>query len=79
MRTTINIDDELLRRAAEATGVSQKTELVRLGLEALVQREAGRRLIELAGSDPTAKAPPRRKPWQDAEYERWKKSKRRAG
>lgn len=52
MRTTLNIDDELLRRAAKLTGVSQKTALIHMGLEALVDRESARRLAKLGGSEP---------------------------
>lgn len=51
MRTTLNIDDALLRHAAELTGISEKTSLVRLGLEALISRESARRLGELGGSE----------------------------
>ena len=59
MRTTLNLDDELLRQASELTGQSEKAALVRLGLQALVQRESARRLALLGGSDPGASAPPR--------------------
>jgi len=52
MRTTLNIHDELLRRAAKLTGVSQKTALIHMGLEALVDRESARRLAKLGGSEP---------------------------
>jgi len=51
MRTTLNIDDELLRKAARLTGVAEKTSLVRLGLEALIARESARRLGELGGTE----------------------------
>jgi Arc/MetJ family transcription regulator len=51
MRTTLNIDDALLRRAADLTGVKEKTTLVRLGLEALIARESARRLAEIGGSE----------------------------
>lgn len=61
-RTTLNIDDELLEEAARLTGVTEKTALVREGLELLIQRAAARRLAALGGSDPDAKAPPRRRP-----------------
>lgn len=61
MRTTLNLDDELLRRAAELTGTQEKSVLVRLGLEALIARESGRRLARLGGSDPKAAAAPRRR------------------
>ncbi len=52
MRTTLNIDDELLRQAQELTGVLEKTALVREGLRALIQRESAQRLARLGGSDP---------------------------
>jgi len=51
MRTTLNIDDSVLRHAAKLTGVKQKTSLVRLGLEALISRESARRLAELGGTE----------------------------
>ena len=51
MRTTLNIDDQLLKRAGQLTGVHEKTQLVRLGLEALISREAAKRLARLGGSD----------------------------
>lgn len=51
MRTTLNIDDALLRRAAKLTGIQEKTSLVRLGLEALIARESAQRLAQLAGSE----------------------------
>lgn len=51
MRTTLNIDDELLARAAVLTGVKEKTTLVRLGLEALIARESAKRLAALRGTE----------------------------
>ncbi len=60
MRTTLNIDDDLLAQAARLTGVNEKTALVRLGLEALVARESARRLVRLLGSDKAARPSPRR-------------------
>jgi Arc/MetJ family transcription regulator len=62
MRTTIVLDDDLLRAAQEYTGLTEKSALVREALKALVQREAARRLIKLGGSDPDAWVPPRRGP-----------------
>lgn len=50
MRTTLNIDDGLLKRAGQLTGVTEKTALVRLGLEALIALESARRLARLGGS-----------------------------
>lgn len=51
MRTTLNIDDDLLERATELTGVEEKTSLVRMGLEALIARESALRLARLGGTE----------------------------
>lgn len=51
MRTTLNIDDELLSEAQRMTGVAEKTALVREGLRALIERESARRLARLGGSN----------------------------
>ena len=59
MRTTLNIDDDLIGRAGEYTGETEKTALVRMGLEALIEREAARRLAALGGKMPALKLPPR--------------------
>jgi Arc/MetJ family transcription regulator len=56
------IDDELLGRARELTGIQEKTALVRAGLEALIAREASRRLAALGGTQPTLRTLPRRRP-----------------
>ncbi len=61
MRTTLNIDDELLEKAARLTGQTEKTTLVRLGLQALIARESARRLALMGGSEPGLKAIPRRR------------------
>jgi len=55
MRTTLNIDDQLLKRAGQLTGIHEKTQLVRLGLEALISREAAKRLARLGGTEPHLK------------------------
>ncbi len=60
MRTTINIDDELLAEAARLTGVREKTSLVRLGLEALIAVGSARRLAKLGGTEPQLDSTPRR-------------------
>jgi hypothetical protein len=52
MRSTLNIDDEMLRRAGDLTGEKEKTALVRMGLEALIARESARRLAKLGGTEP---------------------------
>ncbi len=61
MRTTLNIDDQLIKRAVQLTGVQEKTQLVRLGLEALISREAAKRLARLGGSEPHLKDMGRRR------------------
>ena len=60
MRTTLNIDDQLLEEAQRVTGVSEKVALVREGLRALIERESARRLARLGGSEPQLKPVPRR-------------------
>ncbi len=61
MRTTLNIDDELLAEAQKATGEKEKTALVRLGLHALIEREASKRLARLGATMPKLKVAPRRR------------------
>ena len=64
IRTTINIDDELLAKARDYTGEKEKTKLLHMGLQALIQEHVAKRLVALGGTDPKAKAAPRRKPWK---------------
>lgn len=61
MRTTLNIDDALMERASSLTGVTEKTALVRMGLEALIARESSRRLALLEGTQEKLRAIPRRR------------------
>jgi Arc/MetJ family transcription regulator len=61
MRTTIILDEEMVRKAREMTGIKEKTALVHAGLLALIQREAARRLAALGGTMPGAHAAPRRR------------------
>jgi Arc/MetJ family transcription regulator len=61
MRTTINIEDDLIRRAAELTGIREKTSLVKLGLETLIARESGKRLALLGGTEKKIETIPRRR------------------
>lgn len=61
MRTTLNLDDSLLDLARKYTGETEKTALVHMGLKALVEREAARRLAALGGSNPAAAAARRRR------------------
>lgn len=60
MRTTMNIDDELLEQARRLTGLSEKTALVREALRALIERESARRLARLGGTEPQLDPVPRR-------------------
>jgi Arc/MetJ family transcription regulator len=62
VRTTVTLDDELVAKAERYTGVKERATLLRMGLEALVQREAARRLAKLGSSDPNATAAPRWRP-----------------
>ncbi len=62
MRSTLNIDDEMLRKAAALTGEKEKTALVRMGLEALIARESARRLARLGGTEPRLSSVRRRSP-----------------
>ena len=61
MRTTLNIEDNLMDRASKMTGIKEKTALVKLGLEALIARESGKRLARLGGTQKHLEAIPRRK------------------
>ena len=55
MRATVSLDDELLKTAHEYTGLTERAELIREALKALIAREAGRRLLALAGTAPNIK------------------------
>ena len=61
MRTTLNIENELLEKAAKLTGIEEKTSLVRLGLQALIARESGKRLARLGGTEKNMASIPRRR------------------
>ena len=61
MRTTINIDDDLIRKAVDLTGVMEKTELVRRGLKALIALESAKRLAKLGGGEKGLTDVPRRR------------------
>jgi hypothetical protein len=60
MRTTLNIEDSLIDKASRMTGIKEKTKLVKLGLEALIARESGKRLAQLGGTEKQLKSIPRR-------------------
>jgi Arc/MetJ family transcription regulator len=61
MRTTVALDDDLVRTAQEFTGVAEKTALLREALKALIERESARRLAALGGTMPGLKDIPRRR------------------
>ena len=61
MRTTINIDDDLLHRAAKLSGPLDRSAIVREGLKALIERESAKRLARLGGTQPLLKAARRRR------------------
>ncbi len=61
MRTTINLDDELLTEAQRITGIKERTALIHEGLRALIERESARRLARLGGSEPRLQPVPRRR------------------
>ncbi len=61
MRTTLNIDDDLLVQAGRLTGIREKTALIRAGLQALIARESARRLAALAGVERALRPIPRRR------------------
>ena len=60
MRTTVNIDDQLMEKARQLTGIDENATLLREGLRALVERESARRLARLGGSEPGLQEVPRR-------------------
>ena len=61
MRTTLNIEDELLDKAEKLTGIKEKTSLIRLGLQALIAMESSKRLAKLGGSEKKLEMIPRRR------------------
>ncbi len=61
MRTTLNIDEPLIRKAIQLSGITEKTSLVRAGLEALIAQLSSKRLAKLGGSEPGLKPIRRRK------------------
>lgn len=61
MRTTLALDDDLVAKAQAASGLNEKSSLVREALKALIERESARRLARLGGSEPELDVPPRRR------------------
>ena len=62
MRSTFNLDDELLGEAQRLTGMTERTALIHEGLRALIERESARRLARLGGTERLLRMPPRRRP-----------------
>jgi Arc/MetJ family transcription regulator len=60
MRTTVNLDEELIEEARRITGTKERTALIHEGLRALIERESARRLARLGGSEPGLRSVPRR-------------------
>jgi hypothetical protein len=61
MRTTLNIENALVEKASELTGIKEKTKLVKLGLEALIAKESSKRLAKLGGTEKQLKTAARRR------------------
>jgi len=61
MRTTLNIDDETLKKAIQLTGIKEKTALVHRGLEAIIAMESSKRLAKLGGTEKDLQPIPRRR------------------
>ena len=59
MRMTLNVDDELVAKASELTGVQERTALVRMGLEALIAQKSAQRLAKLGGTEKQLRWPRR--------------------
>jgi len=62
MRTTVNLDDQLMEKAFGLTGLKERGPLLREALEALVERESAKRLAALGGTEPDMDVPMRRRP-----------------
>ena len=61
MRTTLNLDEELVEKARKLTGIKEKTALLRAGLEALITRASAHRLAALGGTQKSLRPVPRRR------------------
>ncbi|MGA3371937.1 MAG: type II toxin-antitoxin system VapB family antitoxin [Terracidiphilus sp.] len=61
MRTTVTIDDALLKKARALTGVEENGPLLKAALQALIYRESALRLARLGGSQPDLEDIPRRR------------------
>ena len=61
MRTTLNLDETLLSRAHQLSGLSERSALLREALTALIERESARRLAHMGGTEPALQVSPRRR------------------
>jgi Arc/MetJ family transcription regulator len=61
MRTTLNLDDELLARAQKLTGIKEKTARLHAGMEAWIARASAQRLAALGGTEKALRPVPRRR------------------
>ncbi len=61
MRTTLNIEDSLIKKVSKLTGIKEKTTMVKLGLEALISLESSKRLAKLGGTEKRLRVIPRRR------------------
>ncbi len=61
VRTTLNIEDQLIQKASRLTGVTEKTSLVKMGLQALISLESAKRLAKLGGTEKNLEMIPRRR------------------
>ena len=61
MIMTLNVDDALVAKASELTGVRERTALVRMGLEALIAQKSAQRLARLGGTEKQLRPPRRRR------------------
>ena len=61
MRTTVNLNEDLLGEAQRLTGIQERNTLIHAGLKVLIERESAWRLARLGGSEPQLEPVPRRR------------------
>jgi Arc/MetJ family transcription regulator len=61
VRTTINIDEDLLAKASKLAGPLDRSTLIQEGLKAFIERESARRLARLGGTQSDLTVAPRRR------------------
>ena len=61
MRTTVNLDEELLAKASKLAGPLDRSALIHEGLKAFIERESARRLARLGGTQTDLTVAPRRR------------------